>query len=138
MQEGLNLLHKPSFMKPLHQLTNKEKALLLHRLFPQEIPGFLNYMENFAITFQEDQQTYKQLHDGELFPFAFWLEQATQAVQKIKRYGGLLQSRSKRFAYILFGGDIALLSIRCLVTYCTTRQHRDRKFVAIVDILFKP
>lgn len=125
-------------MKPLHKLTNKEKALLLHRLFPQEIPAFLNYMENFAIVFQEDQETYKQQHADELFSFEFWLEQATQAEQKIKRFAGGLQSRSKQFSYILFGGDIALFSIRCLVAYCTTRQHRDRKFVAIVDVLFKP
>lgn len=127
---------KTKAMKPLQQLTNVERAKLLHELFPEEIPPFLHFLQQFAITFREEQEAVRQRHEGQLFDAAFWLAKATEAEQKIDSYAGSLQDRAKRFARVLFDGDIALFSIRGLIEYVTIKTHPNKKFVAIVHALF--
>ncbi len=127
---------KTKAMKPLQQLTNVERAKLLHEMFPEEIPAFLHFLQQFAITFREEQANARQRHEGQLFDVAFWLAKATEAEQKIDSYAGSLQDKAKRFARVLFDGDIALFSIRGLIEYVTVKVHPNSRFVAIVNALF--
>ncbi|WP_423147034.1 hypothetical protein [Rubrolithibacter danxiaensis] len=125
-------------MKPLNNLTNIEKAKLLHDLFPEEIPSLLAFVCNMSITVKEQEQQHRERWENGLFGFDFWLSLLTEVDSKINKYANKLNNRSLLFAEQLFNGYLAMYMVHCLTVYTTNRQHTNKKFTQAVDLLFNP
>ncbi|WP_423147853.1 hypothetical protein [Rubrolithibacter danxiaensis] len=125
-------------MKPLSNLTNIEKAKLLHQLFPDEIPALLEFVQNMCVTIKEQEQLHREQWENGLFSFDFWLSQLYEAEQKINHYGIRLSKSVQLFADQLFEGYLAVYLVHCLMVYTTTRQHPNIRFAKAVDLLFNP
>ena len=125
-------------MKPLTQLTNTDKAELLHQLFPDEIPQLLQFVQGLCEAIQENEETYLQKWDNGLFGFGFWLNQLREVESKIKKYDKRLHSDSQLFAEQLFDGFLDMYMVHCLTIYTTTRQHPNQKFIIAINLLFNP
>lgn len=125
-------------MKPLEQLVNVEKARLLHQLFPDEIPAFLQYMQGVCENIREQEPQQRRQWDNGLFSFDFWMSLVTGAEKKLMQYNGRLHKRSSLFADQLFDGYMAVYTVHCLTLYTQTKNHPNRKFTLAVDLLFNP
>lgn len=125
-------------MKLLENLTNVEKARLLHELFPQEIPALLEFTNNMSITIQEDEQSARDQWKNGLLTVEAWLSFAEEVRSKIDKYGKKLHTHSRLFADQLFDGYTALYMVHYMTLYATTRKHTNHKFVLAIDLLFNP
>jgi hypothetical protein len=125
-------------MKPLENLINVEKARLLHKLFPQEIPALLEYTNNMCLTIQEDEQLTRNQWENGLLTVEAWLSFVEEVRSKIDKYGKRLLTQSSLFADQLFDGYTALYMVHCMTLYTTTRKHNNRKFMLAIDLLFNP
>lgn len=125
-------------MKPLENLIIVEKARLLHKLFPQEIPALLEYTNNMCLTIQEDKQLTRNQWENGLLTVEAWLSFVEEVRSKIDKCGKRLHTQSRLFADQLFDGYTALYMVHCMTLYTTTRKHSNHKFVLAIDLLFNP
>lgn len=125
-------------MKPLENLIIVEKARLLHKLFPQEIPALLEYTNNMCLTIQEDKQLTRNQWENGLLTVEAWLSFVEEVRSKIDKYGKRLHTQSRLFADQLFDGYTALYMVHCMTLYTTTRKHSNHKFVLAINLLFNP
>lgn len=125
-------------MKLLENLTNVEKARLLHELFPQEIPALLEFTNNMRIAIQEDEQLARDQWKNGLLTVEARLSFAEEVRSKIDKYRKKLHTHSRLFADQLFDGYHALYMVHCLTLYTTTHKHSNKKFVVAVDLFFNP
>ncbi|MBS1532552.1 MAG: hypothetical protein JSU01_19770 [Bacteroidetes bacterium] len=123
-------------MKPIDDLNNVAKAKLLHELFPQEIPAFIQFVENMCLTIQEEADRQRTQWNNGLFTFDFWLSLVAEAQRKIQRYQAKLPHNASLFADQLFDGYLSVFLIHCLTLYTTVQQHPNRQFVLAVELLF--
>lgn len=124
-------------MKPLESLSNVEKGKLLHNLFPQEIPAYLEYAERLCDTIKEDEGNQRKSWDIGFISFDFWIHLITQTQRKIEQYGIRLHQNSKLFSDQLFDGQLAMFQVHALLLYTHTRQHPNPKFTAAIELFFK-
>ncbi len=125
-------------MKPLEELTNVEKARLLHQLFPEEIPALLQYIEGVSQSIQERAPQERAAWTNGSFSFDCWLSLISDSQRSIRHYGNRLHSNSRLFADQLFDGYLAVYMVHCLTLYIRIRKHPRQKFVAAIDLLFAP
>lgn len=125
-------------MKSLTNLTNIEKAKLLHQLFQDEMPAFLEFVQNMCVTIKEQEQLHRERWGNGLLNFDFWLLLLDEAEKRIDQYRNRLSKSAQLFADQLFDGYLALYLVHCLMVYTTTRQHPNMKFTKAVDLLFNP
>ena len=57
--------------------------MLLHELFPQEIPALLEYTHNMCLTIQEDEQLTREQWKNGLFTVEAWLSFVEEVKRKI-------------------------------------------------------
>jgi hypothetical protein len=125
-------------MKTLHNLTNADKAKLIHALFIHEIPDFLKYTQQLSAYLKDHPDEIRQVWKNQLFGVDFWFQLSEEAALKIKRYGSRLEKSSNVFADQLFDGYGALYLHHCLTTYTGQGKHSDPKFKTAVDLFFNP
>lgn len=125
-------------MKPLENLTNVEKARLLHELFPQEIPALLDFIFDMCLTIQEDEQLLRRKWDNGLLTVEAWLSFAEEVRIKIDRYKNKLHTQSRLFSDQLFDGYAALYTVHCMVSYTKVKKLGNPKFTLAIDLLFNP
>jgi hypothetical protein len=125
-------------MKALHELTNSDKAKLLHVLFPQHMGELINFIEGMCWTVQEEQENGRRAWDNGFITFESWLYLAADARKQIAGNRKKMISQSSLFASGLFSGYTALFSVQCVVTYTAVRKHPDSKFTKAVDLFFNP
>jgi hypothetical protein len=123
-------------MKPIYKMNNVDKALLLHQLFPEEIPAFVVYVQRVCQTIKEDENSEAQKAEHAIIGFDFWLQLVDDTERRIERYGVQLHQRPKLFADLLFDGQNALLMQYCLKLYVGTRKHGNQSFTDLVTVLF--
>lgn len=123
-------------MKPIEELSNTEKAKLLHELFPNEIPGLLAFTANMSLTLAEEADSQRAHWQNGLFTFDFWLSLAQDAHKRIQRYQPKMRHNSSLFADQLFDGYLALYLTYCLMLYTIPRKHPNTQFVKAADLLF--
>lgn len=111
-----------------------EKARLLHALFPNEIPAFLEYVRNISLSLNETDRAKIESPIGDT---GLWLGIAGDTASRIERCGNRLQRKAPRFAHRLFDGQHALYMLYCLKLYVETRQHPNAAFVKAVELLFE-
>lgn len=125
-------------MKPLEKLINVEKGMLLHQLFPQEVPALLEFVEGMCIAIQEQEALHRSKWNNGIFSFDFWLSLIRNVESNIQQYGNKLHKNSRLFSDQLFDGHNALFLVHCLEVYTTTRKHPNKKFVTAINLLFNP
>jgi hypothetical protein len=123
-------------MKPIEQLTNVERAKLLHELFPNEMPALLIYIKGVCEAIKENEQMQRSKWDDGFMDFDYWLGLLGEVDSKISRYGERLNQSAGLFADQLFSGMLALFTNRCIRLYTSTKVHVNGKFSMTVDVLF--
>lgn len=123
-------------MKPIGQLTNVDKAILMHQLFPDEIPAFITFTKNLCLTIKEDEQQNRERWDDGFMPFDFWLQQINDVEASIIKYGKKLESSPRLFSDQLFEGMKALFTNHSLRVYITTKAHANKKYAVAFDLFY--
>ena len=125
-------------MKTIEGLTNVEKAKLLYQLFPEEIAGFVQFVDGMSKTIKENEQANRSKWDNGFITFDYWLQLVSEVENKIHKYGARLSKSQGLFADQLFDGLLAVYTNHCLNTYITVKQQPNKKFAAAIDLLFNP
>jgi len=125
-------------MKALAALNNVEKAKLLHSLFPDEIPGIIQFTNNMCATIKENETQQREHWKNGLFGFDFWLSLLRSVETNIGKYGNKLEKSSGLFADQLFDGYNAMFTVHCLLVYTTQSKLPNTKLAKAVDLLFNP
>lgn len=81
-------------MKPLEQLTNIEKARLLHQLFPEEIPALLLYIEGVSQGIRDREPQERAAWTNGICSFDCWLSLISDSQRSIRHYGNRLHNNS--------------------------------------------
>lgn len=123
-------------MKPLHKMNSVEKAQLLHSLFPDEIPAFLDFVLGVGETIREHEAMEREKMGKGIITFDFWLHLLKEAEDNIRHYGVRLHRKAGLFASQLFNGHQALYTIYCLQLLVEDKQHPNPKFTEAVRLLF--
>ena len=121
----------PTIMKPLLKLNTKEKAKLLHALFPHEIPEFLNYLQKFCKHLHERQEGYEKLWDARLMHFERWRATSGYILQLLESKRPKLESSAEAFSNHLFFLDYATISVNQLTRYAETECYNQRFKLAV-------
>lgn len=122
-------------MKSLEQLTNVDKARLLHELFPAEVPAVLLYAKEICTLIDKDKDTIQADWKNGLLTADFWFTLSNNANRTMEKYGNKLEKSSRLFADQLFDGYAALFAVECIVKYASQRSD-NKKFIKAVEILF--
>lgn len=125
-------------MKPLEKLINIEKGAIIHQLFPQEMPEFLDYTQSLSEFVQQDEEALRKKWDNPIITVEMWVRLAQYTEETIKKYGKKLHASSRLFTDQLFDGYNSLFLIHCLQVYTTTQKLSNRKFSQAVDLFFNP
>ncbi|SMD01534.1 hypothetical protein [Pedobacter nyackensis] len=122
-------------MKPLLKLNTKEKAKLLHALFPNEIPQFLNHLQKFCNHLYARKNGYEKLWNVRLMPFERWWLTSGYILQLLESKRSELESSGEAFAKHLFFLDYATVTINQLNQYAERESYND-KFKLAVPMFF--
>jgi hypothetical protein len=125
-------------MKSLEQLTNVERAKLLHTLFPENIEGFLNYAIGLIEYLETNKNELSESWAGQFFTFDAWYDLAMDAKQRIDSYRSQLIKRSGMFADQLFDGYTCFWTADTLIKYAEHGKSVPKRFKAMIEILFLP
>ena len=125
-------------MQPLKLLNNVQKARLLHSLFLQEIPPFLDYVKHACLIIEDNREELRRdWTNGLLTPDA-WIELAAETERCLDRRRKGLFASSVVFAEQLFSGFGSLFMCHQLQQYVGNNHHQDPKFRTAVDLFFNP
>ncbi len=115
-------------MRPATELSNTEKATLLHQLLPTEIKGFLSQLERYALTTIKGGDDLKKLWADKRINLApaRWLKLAQTAADIIQAKRAELATDAEAFARELFSGYMGVFTIYYLQGYITICGYRFR------------
>lgn len=122
-------------MKPLHLLSGREKARLLHELFSEEIKELLVFIGGYSDHLEDQQAFYRSQWKHGLMTFEYWLSLAMETAVPIKKHGFEMKGSSKVFADQLYFGYTSLFVSDCIAKYAK-RESTNEKFRLIVDAFF--
>lgn len=123
---------------PLTQLTNVDKAELLHQLFPEEIPALLDFIRGMCQSIKEDEARNRAAWDGGFMSFDYWLHLLNQSEEVIASKEQSMIKSSRVFADQLFSGYTALYVNHCISLYTRVKQHPNPKFTLAVELIINP
>lgn len=121
-------------MKPFFQMEPPDRAKQLHQLFPEHIPGLLDFMSAMAETVLE-YETPRRSDDPSVEPDQ-WQKMAGVIINRIHQLRNTLEVNSARFADSLFCPELVKFTLYCVLTYCTAIKHPDPKFTACLQFYF--
>ncbi|WP_134089023.1 hypothetical protein [Olivibacter sp. XZL3] len=123
-------------MKAIDELTNTDKAKLIHQLFPEEIAPLLEYTSSFCVRLPENRAVYEsEWSNKSIITFSFWLHLAGETEKLIKRLKyDMIKSRHV-FAEQLCFNHNAIFFNKCLVRYAKEKSIND-KFKKAIDLLY--
>lgn len=123
-------------MKSIDELTNTDKAKLIHQLFPEEIAPLLEYTTSLYVSLSENRAVYqREWSKKSIITFSFWLHLAGETEKLIKRLKyDMIKSRHV-FAEQLCFNHNAIFFNECLVSYAKEKSIND-KFKKAVDLLY--
>lgn len=123
-------------MKPLDQLNIVERAKLLHDLFPECIPEFIEYAKRLASYTEDNAETIRKNWKEQLFGFDLWLGYARDAKNRIEKQNSKLVKSSRLFSDQLFDGYLAFWTADAINKYVDEKMFPHGKFRKMVQILF--
>jgi hypothetical protein len=120
-------------MKPLQNLNNVEKGKLLAGLFPNEMQGILDSLQQAHQYIADNEEAIRNGWDSTFFPFAFWYKVAGNVAEALRRNGKSLIKSSSLFADQLFDGYNALFTIDCIIKQASLSENiKYRQAVALL------
>lgn len=123
-------------MQPLKVLNNMQKAKLLHNLWIDEIPEFLEYLAELTETVLNDKERIANEWNSPMLGVGFWLELADQVQKAVTEYPKDLNKNASVFAGHLFAGYTAIFTVHGLMQYIALKKYTDPKFKQAVELLF--
>ncbi|EHQ24651.1 hypothetical protein BDD43_3016 [Mucilaginibacter gracilis] len=124
-------------MKNLRNLTNADKAKLLHELFPDEIPYLLDRIIIVCADLKTNQEQHRKTWDFGLMTFDMWLQLSEQVEERINKYRSSLVKSSKVFSDRLFSSfDYTVLFVNDRIVKYAQHNSEDEKFKLAVELLF--
>jgi len=124
-------------MKAINQLTNTDKAKLLHELFPDEIPALLEDIQAVCAHFKANREAYAKTWDFGLMTFDMWLNLAEQADKLIGKHRTNMVRSSKVFSEQLFHSfDYTVLFVNDRIIKYAEDKSKSNKFKQAVNLLF--
>jgi len=124
-------------MKTINQLTNMDKAKLLHELFPDEIPILLEDIQSVYAHFKANRDAYAKTWDFGLLTFDMWLNLAEQADKLINKHRTNMVRSSKVFSEQLFHSfDYTVLFVNDRIVKYAEGKSENSKFKLAVVLLF--
>ncbi|PSL42808.1 hypothetical protein CLV51_11024 [Chitinophaga niastensis] len=124
-------------MKSIIELTNAEKAGLIYSLVPEDIPGYLDYIQQTYNQLWENKARFEEQWEGGFIEFGCWLEMAECVNMSIENYGKEIRMKKTVFMRELFENNYGFLfSIHCLDQYSRT-DIATFQCTALVSALFK-
>jgi hypothetical protein len=111
--------------KPLTEMSPAEKALLLYTLYPEIIPGFINFTLTQTKIALNDRVTINSNEDQETISADEWLELARQVNTKITTLQEHLASNGYIFAIHLLNGYCRYFVLHCLGLYISECKREE-------------
>ncbi|HAL82061.1 MAG TPA: hypothetical protein DCO83_07370 [Mucilaginibacter sp.] len=125
-------------MQPLKALSNTQKARLIHALFFNEIPDFLEFLEAQCLIIEENSEEIKREWKQNLLTADIWLGLSEETARVLKKFGKGLRSSSSVFSDQLFFGYGAIFLNHQLQQYVENNRHTDPKFKTAIDLFINP
>ena len=122
-------------MKPLQNLNNVEKGKLLAALFPEQVQGILDSLQQACQFLTDNEDAIRSSWDNTFVPFEFWYRVAGNVADAIIRNGKSLTKSSSLFADHLFDGHNALFTIDCIIKQA--KHNENLKYRQAVALLFE-
>lgn len=122
-------------MKSLNKLTPEEKAELLFELFPEELPGLIEFSKELTqsiIDHPEKMKTSLNL----LHSTPFWFDLVNKAKGKFETLGSSLAETRMSFSNELFSGYDYIYTSYCLHQYMVKEKYTNRKFKEALMLFF--
>ena len=123
-------------MIPLNKMNNVEKAKMLFKLFPEEMPPLIAFIKEFTQSIIDDPSKLKAKPIDQIHTTAFWQGLVDNAKTKLDLYGSKLAKRSRLFSDQLFDGYNSIYACYCLHEYIRSDNYTNRKFRYAVLLLF--
>ncbi|WEK17851.1 MAG: hypothetical protein P0Y49_13690 [Candidatus Pedobacter colombiensis] len=124
-------------MKTLEELTNTGKAKLLFDLFPEELPLFLEHLNNICIDLEERKEVLLKEWDNGFLSFHFWLALSNETLGILKRHKFNMMKSSTVFADQLFFSNTYMFVNDGIVKYAE-HKNENNKFKIAVNLLYHP
>ena len=125
-------------MQPLKQLSNIQKARLIHALFFQEMSAFLEFLEKQCLIIDDNREEIKREWKQNLLTADMWLELSEETARCLKKFGKGLRNSSAVFSDQLFFGYGAIFMNHQLQQYVENNRHADPKFKTAIDLFINP
>lgn len=122
-------------MKALKDMSNVEKGKLLAELFPDKIPGILDYIDRYHYDLVEKKDMYSRNWNKNHITVEDWYAMAHDVFSRVVQQKKQMIKRSKRFADQLFDSERSQFTIRCIVRYADD-ECRCTDFYYVVTALF--
>lgn len=122
-------------MKPLQNLSNVEKGKLLAALFPEQVQGILESLQQAYQYLTDNEEAIRSGWYNGFITFEFWYRVAGNVADEIHRNGKSLTKSSSLFADHLFDGHNALFTIDCIVKQA--KQNENTKYRQAVALLLE-
>ncbi|MFC6100820.1 hypothetical protein [Olivibacter domesticus] len=119
-------------MKPLKNMTLPEKAAFIHPLFPDEIPPLLEYLHEVATSVKEMADIIRATWNRHDLTADQWFSLCEHTADTIEHRKAELISDASAFAFTLFQGETAKLSLYGIGLYLDTRRHPNSPFKVIL------
>jgi len=123
-------------MKTTQNLTNAEKAKLLHELFPDELPLFLEFLNRVCADFEENKEEHAKHWNNAFLPFHFWLHLSNETARILEKYRFHLARYSRPFSEKLFSTYTSLFVNDQIVKYADHSSDNDN-FKIVVNLLYE-
>ena len=120
-------------MRPLKDLTNVDKAKLLHQLFPDDINHMLTFLVDSANMILNNPTLMPQDWNHKI-ALTTWQEQAGILKEKINEHRAQMLKESDCFAAALFKGYLDFFPIQCLKDYTLLTPHQ--KLADAIELFF--
>lgn len=121
-------------LNSLERLSNREKARILHELFPAEITFLVECIIEACITLEQEEG---KKHKNEA-QYLNLLKQARNVKEYIAFYLTAIMTSSYVFADVLFHPDRAAFTIGRMFEYKNKISKRNNKFPNAIALLFDP
>lgn len=112
-----------------------QKARLLHSLFYEEMPQFIDYLQKSVDDILENREPITANWKERFFTADLWIRLAEDTAIKLQRYPKDIVESSSVFGEQLFEGYTAIFMVHQLINYGETSAS-DPKFNQAVDLLF--
>ncbi|MGN8035619.1 hypothetical protein ACTJJ0_11080 [Chitinophaga sp. 22321] len=122
-------------MKPIDQMTNGEKARIIHALVPGDISGYLDSMQQIYSRLLNEKEQLSKDWDNDFISLDAWLEMAKTINTSIEKNGNAMKLKQSVFVSELFDSYGLFYSVHCLQQYSLTGLP-SAKFKNLVAALF--